>query len=194
MTERQIYAAYDDEGIYVYQAFRPSIVQAALERGTFGGGGFNMDRMTWIKPSFGWMLYRAGYAMKEGQEGVLKIKLSHDGFRQVLEWAVESTWNRGVFDSEEAWQLALRNSPVRLQWDPDRNLKGGKLERRAIQLGLRGKAVYAYVNEWIIGLEEVTSLAHTIKAARDSNREMPAVPEERVYPVSDELVQRLGIM
>ena len=193
MTERQIYAAYDDEGIFVYQAYRPSIVKAALENGTLGGGGFKMERMTWIKPSFGWMLYRAGYAMKDEQQGILKIKLSHDGFLQALEWAVESTWNPSVHETEADWKQAVKQSPVRVQWDPDRNLAIGKLERRAIQIGLRGKAVYAYVNDWIIGLEDVTELAHAIKHAVDNRREHPSVPEERVYPVSAALVQRLGI-
>lgn len=193
MSELQIYAAYDDEGIYVYQAFRPSIAQAALAQGSFGGGGFSMERMTWVKPSLGWMLYRAGYAAKDGQEYILKIKLRHDGFRQALDWAVASTWNPSVFETEDAWQHALKQSPVRLQWDPDRDLHGEKLERRAIQLGLRAQAVHAYVNEWIIGLEDVTPLAHAIKAAKDGHQAMPAVPEERAYPVNDLLIRRLGI-
>jgi hypothetical protein len=42
---RQIMAAYDDEGIYVYQAFKPSTVKSALTKGTFGDG-FSLDRMT----------------------------------------------------------------------------------------------------------------------------------------------------
>ena len=83
MSERQIYAAYDDEGVYVYQAFKPSIVKAALDKGTFGAG-FNMERMTWIKPSFGWILYRSGYATKTRQEAILKIKLTHEGFLKIL--------------------------------------------------------------------------------------------------------------
>ncbi|HBB34945.1 MAG TPA: hypothetical protein DDZ80_20145 [Cyanobacteria bacterium UBA8803] len=28
------------------------------------GKGFSLHRMTWIKPSLGWMLYRSGYATK----------------------------------------------------------------------------------------------------------------------------------
>jgi hypothetical protein len=193
MAERRIYAAYDDEGIYVYQAFRPSIAKAALEQGTFGGGGFNLERMSWIKPSFGWMLYRAGYGLKTDQECILKIKLRHEGFQQALHWAVESAWNPSLFDSEDDWRQALEHSPVRLQWDPDRDLEGRKLERRAIQIGLRGRAINAYVNEWIIGLEEVTGLAHSIKEAKDNRRELPQVPAERIYPVVDELVKSLGI-
>ncbi len=76
MIERQIYAAFDEDGIYVYQAFQRKIVDAALLKGTFGEG-FQMNRMTWIKPSFGWMLYRSGYATKPNQEAILKIRLSH---------------------------------------------------------------------------------------------------------------------
>jgi len=41
---RQIYAAYDDVGIFVYQAFTPAIVSAALEKGTFGAGGSRGER------------------------------------------------------------------------------------------------------------------------------------------------------
>ncbi len=33
---RIIYAAYDDAGVYVYQAFAPAIVEATLKKGAFG--------------------------------------------------------------------------------------------------------------------------------------------------------------
>lgn len=66
MFERQIYAAFNEDGIDVYQAFHRTIVDAALLKGTFGEG-FQMNRMTWIKPSFGWMLYRSGYATKDSR-------------------------------------------------------------------------------------------------------------------------------
>ena len=40
--------------------------------------------MTWIKPSFAWMLYRSGYGKKPGQERVLRIKLSHETVSKLL--------------------------------------------------------------------------------------------------------------
>jgi hypothetical protein len=192
LSERQIYAAYDDDGIHVYQAFTPSIVQAALAKGTFGAG-FGLDRMTWIKPSFGWMLYRSGYASKLNQEAILKIKLSHAGFREILRRSVETTFNPQIYASEGEWTRALSRSEVRHQWDPERHIKGHKLDRRAIQIGIRGATVDAYVNEWIIGLEEMTSLAHAIDAAVRNRRPLPDVPEERLYPVDTELQRSLGI-
>jgi hypothetical protein len=190
---RKIFANYDEQGVWVYQAFEPSIVHAALERGTFGRG-FGLDRMTWIKPSFGWMLYRSGYASKQRQEAVLKIKITHEGFEGILRQSVETSFNAGVYESESVWRLALSKSDVRHQWDPDRALSGEKLERRAIQIGISGNAVRNYVNKWIVQLEEVTALAKQIgKAVEERQKLFPQVPVETEYPVNDELKLTLGI-
>ena len=189
---RQIYAAFDDAGIYVYQAFNPEIVRAALVKGTFGAG-FALNRMTWIKPSFGWMLHRSGYASKQNQEAILKIKLSHDGFLSILRRSVETSYNPRIYASEAEWKRTLDASEVRHQWDPERRLNGYKLFRRAIQIGMRGETVRAYISQWIIGLEEVTALAHAVREAVEDKRPLPAVPDERIYSVDSELQQRLGI-
>jgi hypothetical protein len=190
---RKILANYDEQGVWVYQAFKPSIVEAALRRGTFDKG-FSLDRMTWIKPSFGWMLYRSGYASKHRQEAVLKIKITHEGFLEILSQSVETSFNPDVYQSVHQWRLALARSDVRLQWDPDRSLRGERLERRAIQIGIRGETVQKYVRSWIIQLEEVTALAKQIgEAVRDGREDAPQVPDEIEYSVSQELQQRLGM-
>ncbi len=189
---RQIYAAYDEAGINVYQAFTPSIVRAALAKGTFGDG-FGLDRMTWIKPSLGWMLYRSGYASKPNQEAILRITLNHAGFREILRRSVESTYNPAIYASESEWKSALSRSEVRHQWDPERSLTLGKLERRAIQIGIRGETVCSYVNEWIIGLEDVTALAHVIQDAVTRKQALPDVPKEQIYSVDANLQRSLGI-
>lgn len=190
---RNVFASYDEQGIWVYQAFKPSIVESALLRGTLDKG-FSLDRMTWIKPSFGWMLYRSGYASKHRQEAILKIKISHEGFREILSQSVETSFNPDLYESENHWRLALDHSEVRHQWDPDRSLIGERLERRAIQIGIRGETVQKYVRTWIIGLEEVTELAKRIgQAVREKRKETPEVPAEIEYTVSRELQQRLGI-
>lgn len=190
---RLIYAAYDDAGVYVYQAFTPAIVQAALEKGTFGAG-FSLERMTWIKPSFGWMLYRSGYATKHNQEAILKIHLSHNGFLAILRQSIETSFTPRLYEREGDWRIALRRSDVRHQWDPERYLGGGKHPtRRAIQIGMQGETVRKYTNDWIIGLEDVTALAHTIQVLPTHKRNgFPLTPEERVYPVDADLARRLG--
>jgi hypothetical protein len=190
---RKIFANYDEEGIHVYQAFTPSTVAAALKCGTFDKG-FSLDRLTWIKPSFGWMLYRSGYASKHRQEAILKIKLSHMGFLEILRQSVETSFNSRIYESEPLWGATLAKSDVRHQWDPERGLNGAKLERRAIQIGIGGKTVAKYVNEWVMQLEEVTSLAREIgQAVKARKQTLPDVPQEYEYNVTDELKRSLGI-
>lgn len=189
---KRIRGWHDTEGIYVYQAFRPAIVQVAVAKGTFGAG-FTLDRMTWIKPSFGWMLHRSGYATKSRQEAIARIHLSHEGFHAILEQAVPTAFDARIFDSERAWTAALNQSDVRYQWDPDRDLRDGKNSWRAIQLGIRGDTIYRYVHEWILGIEEVTDLAHDIRdAVLRRDRVLPSVPVETEYPIPATLQQIMG--
>ena len=190
MSLREIRASYDEEGVWVYQAYKPEIVAAALEKGTFGKG-FSLERMTWIKPSFGWMLYRSGFASKHRQTAILKIKVCHEGFREILGLAELTSFDRSRFDTKGEWQLALKHSKVRVQWDPDRALRLHKLERRAIQIGIRGEVVSRYVNEWIVDMVEVTALAKACGEAARGRTQAPEVPEETVYPVSEVIRARL---
>ncbi|WP_267877653.1 DUF4291 family protein [Massilia frigida] len=82
---RQIRAVFDDATIRVYQAYSNVIADAALAAGTFVSPPFKMERMTWIKPSFLWMMYRAGWGFKDaGQQRILAIDISREGF----EWAL----------------------------------------------------------------------------------------------------------
>ncbi len=191
---RQIVAEYDSEGIYVYQAFKRSIVDAALAHGTFHTG-FNRDRMTWIKPSFGWILHRSQYATSHRQEAILKIKVTHEGFLTILEDAIPTSYNRELWDTQDEWRLALKHSKARYQWDPDRNLRDHKLEQRAIQIGIRGSLVHRYVDEWIVSLEDVTPLAHAIHdAVKARSSTLPDAPTLQVYEVSPELQRALDIV
>ena len=179
-------AAFDDDAVIVYQAYSPVIAEEALRLGTFGPA-FSLSRMTWIKPSFGWMLYRAGYGRKPGQDRVLRISISHEGFRAVLAAAVPSSFQRHLYPERDAWDAALRASPVRYQWDPDRDLVLVALPRRAIQLGIAGDFVRRYVHEWIRRIEDVTGLAHAIQAG-----ERPLVPDEIPYPLEPATLRSLG--
>lgn len=84
--QHQIRAVYDDGTIRVYQAYSDGIADAALASGTFVSPPFKMDRMTWIKPSFLWMMYRCGWGYKDdGQRRILAIDISREGF----EWALK---------------------------------------------------------------------------------------------------------
>jgi len=141
---RHILAQYDDHSIVVYQAYRPAIGNFAASNGYFGGE-FELDRMSWIKTNFLWMMYRSGWGTTPGQEVVLAIWLKRSAFEEILTKAVHSSYVPKLYSTRQAWQKSLKHSQVRLQWDPDHHPSGAKLERRAMQLGLRGEILAAYV-------------------------------------------------
>ena len=191
-TGRHILAQFDDETVVVYQAYRPEIGHHAAKHGRFGGA-FSLSRMSWIKPNFLWMMYRSGWGQKEGQEVVLAITLQRSAFDAILAAAVHSSFVAEVYGEREAWQQRVDSSDVRLQWDPDHAPKGGKLERRAIQLGLRGETLARYADAWIIEIEDISPFVAEQRARLDRPDEL-VTPREHVYPVADPtVVAHLGL-
>jgi len=144
------------------------------------GSGFSPSRMTWIKPSFAWMLYRAGYGMKDhNQKRILKIKLSHATAADVLNRCACGHGGGGT--------------EGRVQWDPARDLMAGsgrkpnKLPFRAIQIGMRGNLAEQYVAS-AISIQDVTELAQKVQAAHNASDPkqaildlLPQLPCERPY-------------
>lgn len=125
-----IMAQYDNDKIIVYQSYRPEIGNFAAKNQYFGEG-FSLDRMTWIKPNFLWMMYRNGWSKKPGQEVVLAIHLKMEAFERYLESAVYSSYQSEIYDTHEEWKKQVSESEVRLQWDPDHDPHGAKLERQS---------------------------------------------------------------
>jgi hypothetical protein len=123
---------------------------------------FKRDRMTWIKTSFLWMMYRSGWATKPGQERVLAIQITRDGFEWALAHAALSHYEPGTWDTQRQWAERKQVSPVCVQWDPGRSLNLAPLSRRAVQVGLSGGAVRRYLDQWITGITDITSLVHEI--------------------------------
>lgn len=150
-----IMAQYDDEKVIVYQSYRKSIGEFAVKN-QFFGGGFSLERMTWIKPNFLWMMYRNGWGTKANQEFVLAIHLKMDAFKKYLTNAVYSSYDESMEISKDEWENAVKESSVRLQWDPDHDPFGKKLERRAIQIGLRNEFAQSFSKEDIILIEDIS--------------------------------------
>ncbi len=179
---RHILAHYEAETVVVYQAYCPQIGQFAVENGYFGGP-FSLGRMSWIKPNFLWMMFRCGWATKENQQVVLAVSLRREAFDGLLADAVPSVFDPALYARETDWKQALTTSNVRLQWDPDHDPSGGKVERRALQLGLRGEALARYAREWIVGIEDVTDFVQQQRPhALSGDWTRLQTPLERVYP------------
>lgn len=178
---REVRADYDDRCIVVYQAYRHEIADAAVAAQRFVAP-FSMNRMTWVKPSFLWMMERCGWATKPQQERVLRVSMTRSGFEEALSVATLTDGDAGAADA-------------RVQWDPERSLRGAELEYRSIQVGLGRGIVDRFVNAWVARIDDVTGLVHRIAAQRKDGewqRAAALLPVERVYPLPEPIRARLG--
>lgn len=195
---RQIRAVFNDETIRVYQAYSDSIAESALAARVFVSPPFKMERMTWIKPSFLWMMYRSGWGTKTDQSRVLAIDITREGFEWALANACLSHYEPKIYESQKSWELLKANSPVRIQWDPERNIDLLPLPYRTIQIGLSGEAVQKYIIEWIVNIVDLTSFVkrlYGLIAHSNSTEHICAeLPIEREYPLPLATARKLGIV
>ena len=185
VPQRQVRASFTVRTITVYQAYPAEIAVPAVAAGRFVPP-FKNDRMTWIKPSFRWMMYRCGWATKPGQEHVLAVEITRDGFEWALANACLSHYDRDVHPDQRAWQERMRVSPVRVQWDPERSIRLRPLPHRSLQVGLSGPAVPRYVDDWIVGITDVTEVAHHVHDLVRRGKDDVAtasLPPESPYPL-----------
>lgn len=191
---RHILGSLSNDTIVVYQAYRQSIADYAVKHQRFGGE-FSYNRMSWIKPNFLWMMYRSGWAVKEGQENILAITISTDHFDEILNKAVVSSFSKEFYNTEEAWKNDLALNDVRLQWDPDHDPRGNKLERRAIQLGLKEETLEKYGKEFVLKIENITPFVREQhEHVKNGRIDMLQVPYESIYiPKSKDLASKIGL-
>jgi hypothetical protein len=193
LPPRQIRAVYDDKTVRVYQAYSDDIAESALALGRFVSPPFKMTRITWIKPSFLWMMYRSGWGLKDpGQNRILAIDITRDGFEWALAHSCLSQRGPGMNDAQ--WDKIKKTSSVRIQWDPERDLFLNPLSHRAIQIGLGSEAVERYVSQWIVNVTDVTSLTRHVHDLVLDDKPADAekcLPVETPYPLSEALRERL---
>ncbi len=134
-AQHEIRADYDRDTIAIYQAYSPAIADAALAAGRFVAP-FSFHRMTWIKPSFLWLMHRSNWGQKSGQERVLCVRVRRAGWEKALALAVLTSFEPAVFVTPDEWAEQFAAAPVHLQWDPERSLRGTGLPYYSIQVGL----------------------------------------------------------
>jgi len=185
-----VMAQYDDEKIVVYQSYRPQIGNFAY-RNQFFGGKFSLERMTWIKPNFLWMMYRNGWGTKEGQEVVLAMHLKREAFQKYIEDAVHSTFIPEIYENHDVWKEAVKSSNVRLQWDPDHDPYGEKLDRRAIQIGIRKEHIRSYAKDDILEIEDISAfVAQQYEFVKSNQLDKLMIPEEHAFMPEGEALQK----
>lgn len=191
---RQIRANYTDSTVRVYQAYSNEIADVAVKHQRFLPP-FSRNRMTWIKPSFLWMMYRSGWAAKAGQTRILAVDISREGFEWALMHSCLSHHEPGLYQSYEEWQRHKDSAPVRIQWDPERSITLEVLDKRAIQIGLGPQASGLYADQWVCRVSDVTDLARKIAALVQANQRVSAeelLPIEFEYPLANDTRQIIG--
>lgn len=129
------------------------------------------------------MMYRSGYGTKPGQETVLGIDITREGFEWALNNSVLSRFFPAVHSTPENWKNLLALKPVRIQWDPERDWNLNVIPGlRAIQIGLAGEAVTRYVDEWIVHIEDLTPMVRKIAAAVKNGDRPTDLPSDCEHP------------
>ncbi|WP_436777462.1 DUF4291 domain-containing protein [Yinghuangia sp. YIM S09857] len=181
----RIRADFDARSIVVYQAYSPSIADAALRAQRFVPP-FSYGRMTWIKPSFLWLMHRSNWARKPGQQRILAVRVTREGWEKALARAVLTT----------ADPDAVAQADVHVQWDPERSPRGAALNHYSIQVGVGRALVREFAEDWVVGITDLTPTAHRIVELVRSGRADRAkalLPGEKVYPVPAAIARRIGV-
>jgi hypothetical protein len=191
----EIRADFDARTIVVYQAYAPAIAEPALKARRFVPP-FSRGRMTWIKPSFLWLMERSNWARKSGQERILGVKITRAGWEDALSQAVLTAYVAGVHRDPDDWQQQFERAPVHVQWDPERSLRGADLGIGSIQVGLSRHVIDRFVDEWTVDITDETARARKIADLLARGQEPAArrlLPPERPYPVPDAIARRLAM-
>jgi len=192
---QEIRADYDRDTITVYQAYGKSIAVSAIKNNKFESP-FSFNRMTWIKPSYLWLMERSNWGTKSNQEYILGIKIKKASWEKALSIGVLTDPDKTIYKSGALWDKEFRNAKVHIQWDPERTLKGAKMQVRSIQVGIGRDLIKEYNEEWIQEINDLTPLTKKIRLLLKEGKYKEAkrlVPGEKTYEVPDDTKRRIGI-
>lgn len=156
--------------IALFHAFSPEYIQ----KDQLSEEKLNMDRMTWMKTSLLWTLYRSDWATKERQERIVEVQVQPTYIEELVAKAVKTK------------DPQANNSKVLYQKDPDRAILGKIWNkgqdnywlkaRRTMQIGIRGSELERYINEIVpTNLTDITATVNRV------NKQQPKHPTAALY-------------
>ncbi|UZR96154.1 DUF4291 domain-containing protein [Chondrinema litorale] len=192
---QEIRAEYNQNTITVYQAYNKTIALPAIKNNRFEKP-FSFNRMTWIKPSYLWLMERSNWGLKANQEYILAIKIKRACWEKALSLGVLTHPDKEIYANGIEWESLFNEAKVHIQWDPERTLRGGKLQERSIQVGISRFLIEELNNEWIEEIADYTPLTRKIHQLKTQGKHKEAkrlLPNERVYPLPQDIEKRIGI-
>lgn len=188
--QKEVMGVYDQKTIRVYQAYNKLIADEAVKLQNFGEH-FSRTRMTWIKPSFLWMMHRSNWGKSKNQEMILAIDIRRSFFDDLLAQAVLTTFESAVYQNSQEWAKDFNEACVYCQWDPDKGVNGNPITRAAIQLGLKREALEKFLDCGIVKITDITPSVTKWREQRNNGKlSAKNLPLERIYPVTDKEVRR----
>jgi hypothetical protein len=190
-----IRADFDSETIVVYQAFSAQIAVPAVAAKRFVAP-FSLHRMTWIKPSFLWLMERSNWGQKSGQEHILAVRITRAGWEEALSLGVLTHPEPKFYPDSDTWRTLFEQAQVHIQWDPERSLRGASLEQRSIQVGISRHLIEQYVNDWTVDITDLTPRVrkmHDLLKRGQTDQAKRLLPSERVYPLTLKIARQIGM-
>jgi hypothetical protein len=190
----QIRADFDRDTIVIYQAYASAIALPALKAKKFVPP-FSTNRMTWIKPSFLWLMERSNWGQKANQEYTLAVRITRAGWEKALLLGVLTAYEPGIYRDFHDWQTQFDKALVHIQWDPDRSIRGADLQYDAIQVGLSRHVIQQFVDEWIVDIQDFSPLVkkiYNLIRTGHADKASKLLPKERAYPLDEAIAKRVG--
>ena len=191
--EYEIRADYDKDTIVIYQAYSSAIAASALREQRFVSP-FSFHRMTWIKPSFLWLMHRSNWGHKSGQEKTLAVRIKRTGWDKALSLGVLTHPEQSVFPNPVEWDRKFKDAQVHIQWDTERSLRGAGLNQYSIQVGISRHLIREFVDQWIVSIHDlsptVAKIHQLLKTGNEKNAKR-LLPPERVYSVDPQVGKQI---
>ncbi|WP_130734953.1 DUF4291 domain-containing protein [Flavobacterium sp. J27] len=191
----EIRATYNKDTITIYQAYGKDIALTAIRNKKFQKP-FSFNRMTWIKPSFLWLMERSNWGNKSNQEYILAIKIKRNKWEEALSLGVLTYPDSKVYTTGYEWEEKFANAKTHIQWDPERNFKGVKLNYQSIQVGISRFLIQEYNEDWIVDIEDYTPLVKKMRELIKNGKYIEAqrlLPVEKVYPIDNEIGKKIAL-
>lgn len=194
--DHEIRATFDNDSVVVWQAFSDKIAAPALKAQTFVEP-FSFHRMTWIKPSFAWLMHRSQWGQKVQQTRILAVHISRSAWEHALGLGVLTDPHPGVYQSAEDWRQRFDGAKVHIQWDTERDLRGQPRPYYSIQVGLSRHVIRDYAENWILRIEDFTprvrKMRELVKRGKRSSLSR-LLYREKPYPLPEPIAKGLGML
>ena len=105
---------------------------------------------------------RSNWGQKSGQEYILAVRITRAGWEEALAQGVLTSYEPSAHQGAANWQEQFQNAWVHVQWDPERSIRGADVGYNSIQVGLSRHIIERFATEWVVDIQDYTSLAKTM--------------------------------